>query len=455
MRLLSLVFRICTGASLGLCAYSCGFEQAADAPAQLAQAASSLAGKQLALGKAHGCSLDAAIDGVRCWGDNRSGQTQVPPLAAATFIAAGGDTTCAISSGIVQCWGDNSHGQRDVPRGLFQATQLSMGDAHVCALSAAGKVVCWGDDSSGQLRAPELSNVESVGAGAHHSCALAGGQVVCWGDSSRDQLKVPALSEPKSLAVAGDHACVIDSGKVVCWGGREKGVLQGSPQLQAPSVLATGPTHVCALDASGVHCWGEALAGDLTPRELTGTTQLAVGGGDGYAFACARHLQGVACWGADNLKQASYDGGALHVLHHSESRISADAERIWSIIMDLDRYPEWNPYTIAMKSTLKIGDPMVMTVKMSDTVTLDQTEYIRVLEAGHKVCWGINTDTPEFNSGERCQWLEPLAGGGTRYVSEDLIEGTANQLVTALFGSDVQNGFDAVALALKQRAETQ
>jgi alpha-tubulin suppressor-like RCC1 family protein len=451
MRSLGLVFRICAG-TIGLFASSCGFEQVAD-PAALAQAASGVTGKQLALGKAHGCSLDAAIDGVRCWGDNRRGQTQVPLLAAATFIAAGGDTSCAISSGLVQCWGDGSQGQRDVPRGIGLSVQVAVGDAHVCAVSAAGKVACWGDDSSGQLRAPQLSNVESVGAGAHHSCALAAGKVVCWGDESRNQLKVPALSAPSSLVVAGDHACVIDAGKAVCWGGREKAVLEGSPELQGVRLLATGPTHVCAQDALGVHCWGEAIAGDLTPRELTGSVQLAVGGGDGFAHACARHLQGVGCWGADNFKQASYDGGSLHVLHRSESRIAADAERVWAIIMDLARYPEWNPYTIAMKSTLQIGAPMVMTVKMSAAVTLEQTEYIRVLEAGHKVCWGIETDTPELNSGERCQWLEPLPGGGTHYVSEDLIEGTANPLVTGLFGSDVQNGFDAIALALKQRAE--
>jgi len=204
-----------------------------------------------------------------------------------------------------------------------------------------------------------------------------------------------------------------------------------------------------------VQCWGDPVATVLTPPELTLPTQLAVGGGDGYAHACARHLQGVQCWGANHLNQATYAGGAYHVLHHSEARIAADSERIWAIIMDLDRYPEWNPYTIAMKSTLQIGAPMVMTVKMNDAITLEQTENIRVLEPGHKVCWGIDTDTPEFNSGERCQWLEPLPGGNTRYVTEDLIEGTANDLVTGLFGADVQNGFDAVAVALKKRAEAQ
>jgi hypothetical protein len=246
---------------------------------------------------------------------------------------------------------------------------------------------------------------------------------------------------------------VIDAGQVVCWGEDVPTLLASIPKVSEPKAVATGATHACALDAGGVQCWGDLVAGDLKPRELTLTSQLAVGGGDGWAHACARHLQGVTCWGANNFGQAHYDGAPLHVLHASEARINASAEKVWSIIMDLDKYPEWNPYTIRMQSTLKIGDPMVMTVKMNDLITLEQTEYIRVLEQGHKVCWGINTDTPAFNSGERCQWLEPLPGGGTLWRNEDLIEGTANELVTSLFGNDVQVGFDAVGVALKRRAE--
>jgi hypothetical protein len=409
--------------------------------------------KQLVLGKAHGCSLDAAISGVLCWGDNRQGQTTVPGLSLPRFIAAGGDTSCAITRTGVRCWGDDANGLLRVPLTTNDAKLLAVGDAHACAATDHG-IVCWGDDSKGQLHAPELEGVSVLAAGAHHSCALAANGVSCWGDSANGQLEVPQLTAPSALAVGGDHACAIDAGKVVCRARGPAAILSSIPDVVEPQLVATGASHACVLDKSGVHCWGDAVAGDLTPRELTLTRQLAVGGGDGWAHACARHLQGVACWGANNFGQAHYDGAPLHIVHASESRINASAEKVWQVIMDLESYPEWNPYTIHMESTLKVGDAMNMKVKMSELLTLDQTEYIRVLEPGHKVCWGINSDTPSFNSGERCQWLEPLPGGGTLWRNEDLIEGTANELVTALFGDDVQNGFDAVGVALKQRAES-
>ena len=363
MRFPTLLF---LGLSLSHCALAAPTEPVETGT--MAYAGPSVAGKQLALGKAHGCSLDAAIDGVRCWGDDRMGQIDVPVLASPTFIAAGGDTSCAISSGLVRCWGDGSRGQRNVPLELGRPAQLAVGDGHVCALQANGQVRCWGDDSRHQLQVPRLSTVEAIAAGAHHTCALGAGQVTCWGDDTRDQLKLPPLASVTALAVGGDEACAIDSGKVVCWGG-VPALREQIPALEAPRLIAVGATNACALDAHGVQCWGDPLASVLTPPELTMPTQLAVGGADGYAHACARHLQGVQCWGANHLNQATYDGGAYHVLHHSESRIAADSERIWAILMDLARYPEWNPYTIAMKSTLQIGAPMVMTVKMNDAIT--------------------------------------------------------------------------------------
>jgi hypothetical protein len=329
-----------------------------------------------------------------------------------------------------------------------------VGDAHVCALTAAGKVTCWGDNKSGKLDAPELTGVRSIGAGASHACALAADGVHCWGDDAQGQRTVPALSGVTQLAVGGFHNCVIAQGSVRCWGGAVPALLNAIPALTAPSVIAAGKSHSCAIDSTGAHCWGDPAARNLTPRELTWPRQLAIGGSGERAFACARHLQGVTCWGDNSLRQTEYNGYPNHVLYRAEAEIQAPPDLVWSILMDLDKYSIWNPYTIAMQSTLKIGDPMIMTVKMNDLLTLTQTENIRVLEAGHKVCWGIDTDTPEANSGERCQWLEPLPGGKTHYVTEDLIEGTLNVVVLGLFDNDLKTGFDGVARGLKMRAET-
>ena len=85
---------------------------------------------------------------------------------------------------------------------------IAVGEAHACALTAAGGVKCWGWNRSGQLGnymtssgwlAPTTltcleADVHAVEAGEYHTCALQAGSsatgwgAVCWGYNVFGQL---------------------------------------------------------------------------------------------------------------------------------------------------------------------------------------------------------------------------------------------------------------------------
>jgi alpha-tubulin suppressor-like RCC1 family protein len=164
------------------------------------------------------CALTAA--GVKCWGDNRSGQlgdgtiSDRPTLvdvaglsSGVTAIAAGGGQTCALVAGAVKCWGANAYGQlgdgttsdRSTPvevAGLGGGVSaIAAGGDHTCALTVAGGVKCWGRNSDGQLGDGTTSDrstpvdvtglsggVTAIAAGSDHTCTLTvAGGVKCWG----------------------------------------------------------------------------------------------------------------------------------------------------------------------------------------------------------------------------------------------------------------------------------
>ena len=414
----------------------------------------------LSLSSSHSCSADS-LDGVVCWGDNRLGQTRVPLSftrgVQGMSVAAGEGFTCASRPNAIGCWGSGEVARARVPAlgDLGKPVQVVAGARHACARSQQGRVRCWGNDSAGQVSdMPRLMGVTAVAAGGDVTCAIAAGRVACWGAGAPDLLRVPALRDPTQLAVGAAHACALTSGRVVCWGDDSQGQVSTMPLLQQPVELAAGGDSTCVIHGRGVSCWGGARgnAGAAQPRDLTFPTLLSVGGARGQpGHGCAFHQQGIACWGDNARGQASYPGSENRLLFRAEATISATPEQVWSVLDDLDRYGEWNPFTVKMTSTKRIGDPMVMQVKLSGEMT--QTENIRVWTPGYKMCWGIDDALDLGVNGERCQWLELTAAGRTRYVTEDYIGGSNAPLVSLLYGDALKEGFESVARTLKQRVE--
>jgi LPXTG-motif cell wall-anchored protein len=127
----------------------------------------------IAAGVWHACALTSGS--VKCWGWGDIGQigdgnytyenstpVQVTGLSTGvSAIALGGDTSCALVGGGVKCWGENGSGQ--------------LGDGSQ-------------DGSSSPVSALNLSSVSAISIGASHSCAIAEGDVQCWGSDSNTEL---------------------------------------------------------------------------------------------------------------------------------------------------------------------------------------------------------------------------------------------------------------------------
>jgi alpha-tubulin suppressor-like RCC1 family protein len=206
--------------------------------------------KAVKAGSHHNCvwMMDG---GARCWGFNNNGQlgdgttmsravvANANLLEGVQTIAPGYDQTFAVTSSGARGWGLNMNGQ------------LGAGGYHTCALMTASRAVrCWGDNDHGQLgdgttasrsTAPDadgLGGVQTVVAGAYHTCALmTGGGVRCWGYNSDGELGDGTMVD--RLAPAQDD--ILENGQAI----------------------AAGSFHTCAISSTGVQCWGSNTAGQL------------------------------------------------------------------------------------------------------------------------------------------------------------------------------------------------
>jgi hypothetical protein len=147
----------------------------------------------------------------------------------------------------------------------------------------------------------------------------------------------------------------------------------------------------------------------------------------------------------------STPGSAFTIDHVLEIR--APAGRVWAVIADLDAYPAWNPFVVACRSTLAVGAPIWMRVRIFGPFAQPQRETIFEHVAGRRLCYGLASLPFGALASRRCHELEPLGPDRTHYRSHFELRGWLAPLVRTLLGPRLERGFGAMSAALAARAE--
>jgi len=269
---------------------------------------------------------------------------------AASSLAAGGYSSCALATTGTYCWGFSFGGYAPAltPRLVESApplVALAVSYDHACGLTNSGAAYCWGENSSGQLGLGTSSETEASGAvvgglsfatlvvGTAFTCGLTTDQrMYCWGDNSLGQLGISstgnrsiptAVATPESIATMAAgfrHACATaTSGTTYCWGADDGGQLGRPagevcevpggyyyspfvdvscsrtplPLPNAPGAFAalTASTGTCGLLGSGEgYCWG--FSRSTIPPEGRFVTLAA-----GFQSVCGiTTTQSISCW---------------------------------------------------------------------------------------------------------------------------------------------------------------
>ena len=246
-------------------------------PEQLTNAIALAAGANHALGLTENGTVFA-------WGNNDSGQTNVPTsLTNVIALAAGTGHSLALKDdGSVIAWGRNDLGQTNVPGNVTDAIGISAGGQQSLALKRDGTVVQWGETNA---EVPSgLANVTAIASGTNfHLVLLSNTTVVAWGANGSGQTNVPGnLSNVVAIAAGGAHALALKSdGTVAGWGSNDFGESDPPPDLTNAMAIAAGATHSVALRNDGtVLAWGDNTVGQTNLPAGWGALKLIAAGAD-------------------------------------------------------------------------------------------------------------------------------------------------------------------------------
>lgn len=287
---------------------------------------------QISAGTGFSCGVTTA-GGAKCWGGNAAGRlgtgdTDYRPIpdnvvgltSGVVKVVAGQNHACALTTaGGVKCWGQNTSGQlgrgwagsstnalaEDVVGLNSGVSDIALGAQHTCAILTSGEARCWGQNNTGQLGIGDKNDnsvpvsipgysFKSITAGIQHTCAVTTDNgAKCWGQASAGRLG--------NRVATGTYTSPVDVY------GLETGVAS----------ISAGSHHTCAVTTNGgAKCWGQGMYGKLgygtnppdsdqtQPRDVYGLTSGVLSIGGGSAQSCALTVSGqVLCWGRSVIQQ--------------------------------------------------------------------------------------------------------------------------------------------------------
>jgi uncharacterized protein YndB with AHSA1/START domain len=141
----------------------------------------------------------------------------------------------------------------------------------------------------------------------------------------------------------------------------------------------------------------------------------------------------------------------------SEIEIAAPAQKVWNILTDLERYPEWNTFTPRMTAKkVAVGEEFDLDCQMTEKQLLknEHEVFLAYEPEKFKVCWGTSRTKgrPGIKS-FRWQICEPIDDRRTRFVNYEQFYGPLSYLVHLLYGGKMRKAFAIYGQALKKRAE--
>ncbi|MGH3427407.1 MAG: SRPBCC family protein, partial [Mycobacteriales bacterium] len=135
-----------------------------------------------------------------------------------------------------------------------------------------------------------------------------------------------------------------------------------------------------------------------------------------------------------------------------EVEIAAPAERVWSVLVDFDAYPDWNPFIRSIQGTCEPGAQLTVRIEPPGARGMTFKPKVLSVEPGRELAWLGRVLVAGVFDGEHRFSIEQLDGGRSRLVQSERFRG----LLVPLFGKTLaatELGFDAMNEALKKRSE--
>jgi hypothetical protein len=141
-------------------------------------------------------------------------------------------------------------------------------------------------------------------------------------------------------------------------------------------------------------------------------------------------------------------------MHRVETQvvINASADRVWSLLMDFQDYPRWNPFLTSIEGVAEVGQSLAVRIQPPGSNGMRFRPKVMVAEPGREFRWKGQLVVPGVFDGEHYFVLQPT---GPQVVLQhgELFSGLLVPFFRRSLDGTTKQGFVAMNDALKREAE--
>lgn len=137
----------------------------------------------------------------------------------------------------------------------------------------------------------------------------------------------------------------------------------------------------------------------------------------------------------------------------TQIEIEAPASAIWEILIDLDRYHEWNPFIIQAQGRIAEAASIRLLPLLAEKRQVSFDASVTRFVEGKEFAWTGAIVHRFFAKGEHIFRLTKTAAGRVRLDHDEVFFGPGGWLVGLIGAGMTRRGFEAMNRALKQKAE--
>lgn len=133
--------------------------------------------------------------------------------------------------------------------------------------------------------------------------------------------------------------------------------------------------------------------------------------------------------------------------------VAASAEEVWAVLIDFERWGEWNPSVPEIRGEAELGSQVHLTLAMPGRPSARVTATLTEVVPNRRLCWHGQVGADWLFAGTREFDLAPQPDGTVHMTHVEDVRGLLFPVFKLAMGPALQQHHDNLNEALKRRAE--